>query len=434
MPGIVVALALISLTVQWVGLRSIRACRCSRSPMRSCFCRSRSSASGRRLSQIPPRLEEVGRSLGQNGASVAWRVVVPLAAHGIGAGAAHGVHLRLDRIDGDPAPLADRDANAGDGGLGEHVVGGLCGGRAIRRADALPVVRRHLALRQSAGQGGFRRLGLTMARLSVKRLTKAFGGNAGSAGRRSRRFAPGSLVAVLGASGSGKTTLLRLLCGFERADSGSIEIDGQIVSGAGVHGRRKSVASAMWRRRARSFLTSRCSTTWRLGLPAAGAAQPRPDGGAAGQRRPSRRLRRAALPISSREASSSAWRWRARSPRLRSWCFSTSRSPSLDAALRVETRQAVATALAASGATALLVTHDQSEALAMGSEVAVLRGGVLAQIATPEMLYRQPVDVAMARFVGEAVILPGTVSGRRGDLRARAPAGRASRRRTGPRA
>ena len=84
---------------------------------------------------------------------------------------------------------------------------------------------------------------------------------------------------------------------------------------------------------------------------------------------------------------------------------------SLDAALRVETRRAVASALAASGATALLVTHDQSEALAMGSEVAVLRDGIVAQIATPETLYRQPVDGAMARFVGEAVILPGTITG-----------------------
>ena len=82
-----------------------------------------------------------------------------------------------------------------------------------------------------------------------------------------------------------------------------------------------------------------------------------------------------------------------------------------DAALRVETRQAVSAALAASGATALLVTHDQSEALAMGFQVAVLRSGVLAQIATPEILYRQPVDPAMARFVGESVVLPGTVSG-----------------------
>src|SRR5271166_4486729 len=45
----------------------------------------------------------------------------------------------------------------------------------------------------------------------------------------------GALFAILGSSGSGKTTLLRLLCGFERADSGAIEIDGRQVSGQGVH-------------------------------------------------------------------------------------------------------------------------------------------------------------------------------------------------------
>ena len=84
---------------------------------------------------------------------------------------------------------------------------------------------------------------------------------------------------------------------------------------------------------------------------------------------------------------------------------------SLDAALRAETRQAVATALAASSATALLVTHDQAEALVMGVQVAVLRGGLFAQTATPEILYRQPIDAEMARFVGEAVILPATIRG-----------------------
>src|SRR4051794_6186336 len=45
----------------------------------------------------------------------------------------------------------------------------------------------------------------------------------------------GALVAILGASGSGKTTLLRVICGFERADEGSIVIDGLTMSGPGVH-------------------------------------------------------------------------------------------------------------------------------------------------------------------------------------------------------
>jgi len=82
---------------------------------------------------------------------------------------------------------------------------------------------------------------------------------------------------------------------------------------------------------------------------------------------------------------------------------------SLDAGLRVETRQAVADALSAAHATAVLVTHDQSEALAMGHQVAVLWQGRLVQTATPETLYRQPATPELACFVGEAVLLPGVV-------------------------
>jgi iron(III) transport system ATP-binding protein len=99
---------------------------------------------------------------------------------------------------------------------------------------------------------------------------------------------------------------------------------------------------------------------------------------------------------------------------------------SLDAALRLETRQAVASALAAAGATAVLVTHDQSEALSLGHEVAVLWNGRLIQTATPETLYQRPVTRELASFVGEAVLLPGTaerdrVSCELGDLVLAAP-------------
>ncbi len=79
----------------------------------------------------------------------------------------------------------------------------------------------------------------------------------------------------------------------------------------------------------------------------------------------------------------------------------------LDAGLRAETREAVLHALHEEDATAVLVTHDQAEALSMGREVAVLRDGRLAQRATPSALYRTPVDADVARFVGEANIEQG---------------------------
>ena len=83
----------------------------------------------------------------------------------------------------------------------------------------------------------------------------------------------------------------------------------------------------------------------------------------------------------------------------------------LDTALRVETREAVAAALTAAGQTAILVTHDQPEALSMADPVAVLRDGRLIQIADPRTLYRHPVDTELARFVGEAILLPGQAAG-----------------------
>ena len=79
----------------------------------------------------------------------------------------------------------------------------------------------------------------------------------------------------------------------------------------------------------------------------------------------------------------------------------------LDAALRAETREAVLNALAREGTTAVLVTHDQAEALSMGREVALLRAGRLVQTATPSTLYRAPVDLDVARFIGDAVVVPG---------------------------
>ncbi len=220
----------------------------------------------------------------------------------------------------------------------------------------------------------------------------------------------GELLAILGASGSGKTTLLRLICGFERADAGRIAVDGQSVCGPGLHvlPERRGIGYVAQEGALFPHLSVARNITFGLsraarkkgqgigallelvGLPATYAARP-PHQLSGGEQQ------RVALA-------------RALAPRpgliLLDEPFSA-----LDAALRVETRQAVARALHAAGATALLVTHDQSEALSMGRRVAVLRGGRLVQVDTPQMLYRRPVDAELARFVGEAVLLPGLATG-----------------------
>jgi iron(III) transport system ATP-binding protein len=248
-----------------------------------------------------------------------------------------------------------------------------------------------------------------MADVRIAGLTKSFRGTPVLRGV-DLAVPSGALFAILGASGSGKTTLLRLLGGFERADSGVIEIDGRQVAGPGTHVRPErrqvgyvsqegslfphlSVAANVVFGLARSERRDRLKAEALLesvGLPASYASRgPHELSGGEQQRVV---LARALAP----------------GPKL---VLLDEPFSALDAALRIETRQAVAAILKAAGATALLVTHDQSEALSMGREVAVLRDGVLAQVAAPEKLYRQPADADLAQFVGEAVLMPGLAQG-----------------------
>jgi iron(III) transport system ATP-binding protein len=223
-------------------------------------------------------------------------------------------------------------------------------------------------------------------------------------------LASGGMLAVLGASGSGKTTLLRLICGFERSGGGTIRLGDGLVSGPGVHvppERRRvgyvaqdgalfphlsvadNIAFGLSRRERRR--RDRVGELLELvGLPTAYADRPPQELSGGEQQRVS--LARALAP----------------QPGL---VLLDEPFSSLDAGLRVETREAVAAALRRTGATAVLVTHDQAEALSMGDAVAVLRDGSLVQVAEPETLYRRPIDIALARFLGEAVVLPGEAAG-----------------------
>ena len=248
-----------------------------------------------------------------------------------------------------------------------------------------------------------------MSNLDIRGLTKSFDGHAVLHGI-DLSVRSGALVALLGPSGSGKTTLLRVLCGFERADAGTVEIDGRPVVGPGLHvpteARRigyvpqegalfphLSVADNIVfglpraERRARHRVAELLEL---VGLPASYADRAPQQLSGGQQQRVA--LARALAP----------------SPTL---VMLDEPFSSLDAALRVETREAVRAALAATGATAVLVTHDQAEALSLGDEVAVLWGGKLMQKAPPEVVYRRPVSREIACFVGEAVFVRGVADG-----------------------
>ena len=217
-----------------------------------------------------------------------------------------------------------------------------------------------------------------------------------------------TLTAVLGPSGCGKTTLLRLIAGFDRPDTGTISIGSTTVTGPGswtpAHRRQigyvaqegalfphLTVAANIGfglprrQRRDRTRLTELLDL---VGLdPALHARYPHQLSGGQQQR--------VALA-------------RALAPRpdivLLDEPFSA-----LDTALREGTRRAVTAALAATGTTTILVTHDQAEALSLADQIAVMRHGHLIQTGSPTDLYFHPTDLELAGFLGTAVILPATI-------------------------
>ena len=218
----------------------------------------------------------------------------------------------------------------------------------------------------------------------------------------------GTLTAVLGPSGCGKTTLLRAIAGFERLDAGTIVVSGRAVAGPGLHlppERRRvtivpqeqalfphlSVAANVGYGIRRGPERDRAVIAMLELAGMAGLGQRMPHELSGGQQQ------RVALA-------------RALAPEP-AVVLLDEPFGSLDAALRDEIRSEVAAVLRGSGATSLLVTHDQEEALSMADSVAVMRGGEIIQHGPPQDVYRRPADLWVANFVGRANIVSGQALG-----------------------
>ena len=87
----------------------------------------------------------------------------------------------------------------------------------------------------------------------------------------------------------------------------------------------------------------------------------------------------------------------------------------LDAKLRVQMRTEIRRIQQALGITAIYVTHDQSEAMAISDNIILMKGGVIAQMGSPTEIYYHPNSEFVADFIGECNFLPCTVTGREGE-------------------
>jgi iron(III) transport system ATP-binding protein len=244
--------------------------------------------------------------------------------------------------------------------------------------------------------------------LRVERLAKSYGPEAPVLQGLDLTVPGGALAAVLGPSGCGKTTLLRIVTGFLRADAGTVALGGRTLAGPDVHlpPERRHIGIVPQEGALFPHLSVARNVAFGLTGPDRGERRRRTEEmldlvGLAGygERMPHElsggQQQRIALA-------------RALAPRP-ALVLLDEPFNALDSALRAGVRADVRAALRATGATALLVTHDQQEALSTADLVAVVRHGRIAQCDTPQELYRRPADPWVAGFVGDAVLLPGTV-------------------------
>tara|TARA_R110002096_G_scaffold327737_1_gene521862 strand:- start:827 stop:1906 length:1080 start_codon:yes stop_codon:yes gene_type:complete len=217
----------------------------------------------------------------------------------------------------------------------------------------------------------------------------------------------GELFFLLGPSGCGKTTLLRSIAGFHLPDAGSILFDGEDVSQVPPHKRETAMmfqSYALWphlnvyknvafgleeRRVPKAEIRERVDEA--LAMVKMEGLGPRKINQLSGGQQQRVALARALV--------------------VRPRCLMLDEPLSnLDAKLRIEMRSEIRRICKEFGLTAIYVTHDQKEALSIADRLAILDDGNIAQVGTPEEVYRHPNSALVAGFIGETNLIDGEVA------------------------
>jgi ABC-type sugar transport system ATPase subunit len=218
----------------------------------------------------------------------------------------------------------------------------------------------------------------------------------------------GELLTLVGPSGSGKSTALRLAAGLEEVTRGTVHIGSRDVTRLPPAQRNVSMVFQNY------ALFPHLSAGENIGFGLRARGVPRAEvarrvAQAAAQAGCASLLDRKPYELSGGERQRVALaRALAREPDV--YLLDEPLS-NLDAQLRVETRAELKRLHRSVGATMVYVTHDQLEALTLGSRVAVLDDGVLQQVGSPEAIYVAPANRFVARFVGSPAmnILPARI-------------------------
>src|SRR5437764_2366485 len=239
-----------------------------------------------------------------------------------------------------------------------------------------------------------------MAHLELNAIAKSFGTHE-VLKDFSLTVQSGEIIVIFGASGTGKTVLLRLIAGVEELDRGSLVIDGTEMSGIPPEERDIGMAFQNF------ALFPHLSAYENIASPLRARRED--------QRRTDERVHRVAkllkidhvLGHAPRELSNgqkqrtALARALAASPKL---LLLDDPLRNVDAKHRFEMLHELPWLLRNAGSTVLYVTQDYKEAMALADRIAVLAGGSIVQIGTPEEVYTQPAKLAVARLFGDPTI------------------------------
>jgi spermidine/putrescine ABC transporter ATP-binding subunit len=247
--------------------------------------------------------------------------------------------------------------------------------------------------------------------IELRQITKSFGAQI-AVNSLSLTISQGEFFCLLGPSGCGKTTTLNTIAGFLRPESGEILFNRVPITGVPVHKRNigivfqsyalfphlttyENIAFGLRRRRLSAPEEKRRVADVVKMVHLEGNEDRYPNQLSGGQQQ------RVAL---------------ARALVIQpSVLLLDEPLSNLDAKLREQMRLELRRIQKAAGVTTVFVTHDQEEALSMADRVAVMKSGVLQQIACPQEIYHRPANQFVASFIGQANLLVGRVIARESD-------------------
>ncbi len=247
-----------------------------------------------------------------------------------------------------------------------------------------------------------------MARVELRGVTKSFGDVKVIHGIDCA-IEDGEFVVILGPSGCGKSTLLRIVAGLERAGSGDVRIGAERVND--VEPKDRNIAMVFQNYALYPHMSVYDNMAY--GLKIRGTDKAETDRRV---QEAARMLELTALLARKPRQLSGGQRQRVamgraivRQPQV--FLFDEPLS-NLDAKLRVQMRLELQKLHRRLGVTSLYVTHDQVEAMTLGSRIIVMNSGRAEQIGTPAEVYHQPATLFVAGFIGSPPmnLLPGTVS------------------------